>query len=90
MNMMKRVLPYTLTALTLGYAGVSLAAIDKDQAIAMAQQESPGELIKAYQETKKGQEVWEVQIAGEDGKKYEYYYAVENGELVKKEVEDHD
>ena len=72
------------------YAGTSLAAISKEQAVEMAKQDVPGEVIKAYKETKKGREVWEVQIAGEDGKKREYYYDVETGELVKKDIEGDD
>ena len=79
---------FALAGLIVFYAGASLAAISKEQAVEMAQQDTPGTLIKAYKETKKGREVWEVQIAGEDGKKYEYYYDVETGELVKKEADD--
>ena len=85
---LKQMFPLALAGLITLYAGASMAAISKEQAIEKAQQDAPGELIKAYQETKKGRTVWEVQIAGEDGKKREYYYDVETGELVKKEVED--
>ena len=86
----KQVFPFVLAGLIALYAGSSLAAISKEQAVEMAQQDAPGELIKVYQETKKGRAVWEVQIAGEDGKKREYYYDVETGDLVKKEAEDDD
>lgn len=90
LKQMKRVFPLVLAGLIALYAGASLAAISKDQAVEKAQQDAPGEVVKAYKETKKGRAVWEVQIAGEDGKKREYYYNVETGELVKQEVKDND
>lgn len=59
-----------------------------DQAVSAATAAHPGEVIKAYQETKRGQEVWEVKIAGEDGKQWEVYYAVNTGELVMEKIDD--
>ena len=90
LKQIKQVSALALAGLITLYAGASLAAISKEQAVEMAKQDAPGEVVKAYKETKKGRAVWEVQIAGEDGKKREYYYDVETGELVKLEVKDDD
>ena len=86
-NTKKNAIAATLVAFATIYAGVSLAALTKEQAVEKAQKDYPGELIKAYQETKKGRQVWEVQIAGQDGKKWEIYYDVETGDLVEAESE---
>jgi uncharacterized membrane protein YkoI len=70
------------------FTGISVArdAISKEQAAEMALQVHPGEVTKAYQETRRGQEVWEVQIKGDDHKEWRLYYAL-SGELIKEEVE---
>ena len=62
--------------------------MSKEQAIEKATQAHPGEVLKAYQETKKGIETWEVKIKGADGKTWEVYYAVADGSLVKEEQDD--
>jgi len=54
----------------------------KEMAIEKATQAHPGELIKAYQETKKGVEAWEVKIKGDDGKVWEVYYKIADGSLL--------
>jgi uncharacterized membrane protein YkoI len=70
--------------LTLTLASGAWAAgnpIDKDQAIEKALNAHPGEVLKAYQETKKGTEVWEVKIKDKTGITWEIYYKVADGEL---------
>ncbi|MDX1604790.1 MAG: PepSY domain-containing protein [Candidatus Competibacterales bacterium] len=62
--------------------------ISKEQAIEMALQAHPGQVEKAYRETKRGAETWEVKIKGDDGYEWEVYYAVADGALVKEERED--
>jgi uncharacterized membrane protein YkoI len=63
---------------TLFIAGISVAAdtamLTKEQATSMALKSHPGKVVKAYKEVKRGQEVWEVQVNGEDGKEWELYY----------------
>jgi uncharacterized membrane protein YkoI len=63
---------------TLFVMGFSVAAeaamVTKDQAITMALKTHPGKVLKAYKEVKKGQDVWEVSIDGDDGKEWELYY----------------
>jgi len=56
--------------------------ITKEQAIEMALKAHPGEVTKAYEDTKKGKKTWEVKIKGNDGKKWEMYYDIKTGELV--------
>lgn len=62
--------------------------IGKEQAIELALAEHPGDVTKAYKEKKRGKDVWEVKIKGDDGKKWEVYYDAETGALVKAESED--
>lgn len=45
----------------------------------------PGQVTKAYEDTKKGKKTWEVKIKGDDGKKWEMYYEIATGELVAEE-----
>lgn len=61
--------------------------ITKEQAIEMALKAHPGEVTKAYEDTKKGKKTWEVKIKGNDGKKWEMYYDIKTGELVAEEVD---
>ena len=90
-----------LLALAGGLANSSLAAdsaaaapastaapareISKEQAIEMALKAHPGEVTKAYQDTKKGKKTWEVKIDGKDGKKWEILYEIATGALVAEE-----
>ncbi|MFO1371836.1 MAG: PepSY domain-containing protein [Candidatus Competibacteraceae bacterium] len=67
-------------------AATSAAGITKEQAIEMAQKAHPGKLVKAYQDAKKGKTTWEVQIQGDDGKKWEIHYEIKTGELVSAEA----
>ena len=60
---------------------VLAADLTKEQATDLALKAHPGQVIKAYQETHKGQKVWEVQVKGEDGKKWEIYYTLD-GKLM--------
>ncbi len=77
-----------LTVVTVLSVSLALAtdAFTKEQAIERALQAHPGKVEKAYQETKKGQEVWEVQIEGDDGKKWELYYTMD-GKLLKEKAD---
>lgn len=68
--------------------GAAAQGITREQAIEMALQAHPGEVEKAYKETKKGIETWEVKIQGDDGNEWELYYAVADGELIKEEKDD--
>jgi uncharacterized membrane protein YkoI len=61
-------------------------SITKEKAIDMALASHPGSVEKAYQETKKGVEVWEVMINGEDGNIWKVYFRVDNGELFMKKL----
>lgn len=97
----KRLLTAAALALTAAFATTAFATesgasqpaatttaatpITKDQAIAMAQKDHPGKVIKAYEDTKKGKKTWEVQIQGDDGKKWEIHYDIKTGELVSAE-----
>ena len=60
---------------------VPAADLTKEQATEMALKAHPGQVIKAYQETHKGQPVWEVQVKGDDGKKWEIFYTLD-GKLM--------
>jgi len=79
-----------LLALSLiGLSQLALAApMTMEEAVARATAAHPGQVVKAYQEVKRGQEVWEVKINGEDGKRWEIYYAADTGELIKEEMDD--
>jgi uncharacterized membrane protein YkoI len=68
--------------------GAAAQGISKEQAIEMALRVHPGEVEKAYKETKRGVETWEVKIQGDDGYEWELYYAVADGELIKEEKDD--
>jgi uncharacterized membrane protein YkoI len=84
----KRFIAAVLGVTAILFTSISVAgdAISKEQAIEKALQAHSGEVTKAYQETRRGQEVWEVQIQGDDGKKWITYYAM-SGELVQEEAE---
>ena len=72
---------------TMLWLNIALAdSITKEQAIDMALTSHPGSVEKAYQETKKGVNVWEVMINGEDGNVWKVYYRVDNGELFLKKL----
>ncbi len=62
--------------------------LTKEQAIEKALKAHPGEVLKAYRETKKGNETWEVKIKGEDGKTWEVYYKIADGELFMEKQDD--
>jgi uncharacterized membrane protein YkoI len=59
--------------------------ITKEQAVEMALKAHPGEVTKAYQDTKKGKQTWEVKINGTDGKKWEVHYEIKTGALISEE-----
>ena len=59
--------------------------ITKEQAVDMATKAHPGEVTKAYEDTKKGKKTWEVKINGSDGKKWEVHYEIKTGALVSEE-----
>ena len=61
--------------------------MSKEQIIDKALADYPGEVTKAYLEKKRGKDVWEIEIKGDDGKKWETYYDAMNGELVKADAE---
>jgi len=63
------------------------APMTKEQAIEKALKAHPGQVTKAYEDTKKGKKTWEVKIKGDDGKKWEVYYEIATGELI---AEEHD
>jgi uncharacterized membrane protein YkoI len=56
-------------------------ALTKEQVTKMALESHPGKVVKAYEETRKGQKVWEVQVKGDDGQQWELYYSMD-GKLV--------
>jgi uncharacterized membrane protein YkoI len=60
--------------------------ITKEQAVEMALKAHPGEVTKAYQDTKKGKQTWEVKVNGTDGKKWEVHYEIKTGALVSEEA----
>ncbi|MBN8450084.1 MAG: PepSY domain-containing protein [Candidatus Accumulibacter sp.] len=66
-------------------AAVPAREITKEQAVEMALKAHPGEVTKAYQDTKKGKQTWEVKINGTDGKKWEVHYEIKTGALVSEE-----
>ena len=66
-------------------AATAAGEISKDQAVAMALEAHPGDVIKAYQDSKKGKKTWEVKIKGADGKKWELHYEIKTGALVSEE-----
>ncbi len=68
-------------------AAIPANGITKEQAIAMALKAHPGDVAKAYKDTKKGRETWEVKINGADGVKWEMYYDIKTGELVAEEAD---
>ena len=57
-------------------------AITKEQATEMALKAHPGKVTKAYEDTHKGKQTWEVKITGDDGKKWKVYYEIATGALV--------
>jgi len=66
-------------------AAAPAGEISKEQAIEMALKAHPGEVSKAYQDSKKGIKTWEVKISGADGKKWELHYEIKTGALVSEE-----
>lgn len=63
-------------------ATAQAAAITKEQATEMALKAHPGKVTKAYEDTHKGKQTWEVKITGDDGKKWKVYYEIATGALV--------
>ena len=83
-NAKKWIAATILAAMSTLAASVTLAAdvpITKDKVSEMALTAHPGKVIKAYEETRKGQKVWEVQVKGDDGKYWTIYYSMD-GKLV--------
>lgn len=74
----------TPTAVTAA-ASAPAHEITKEQAVDMATKAHPGEVTKAYEDTKKGKKTWEVKINGTDGKKWEVHYEIKTGALVSEE-----
>lgn len=68
--------------------GAAAQGITLEQAVEMARQARPGRVQEVERDTKDGVEVWEVKIKGDDGEKWELYYAVADGELIKEEKDD--
>ncbi len=73
-------------------SGAALASspegsISKEAAVKLATEKHPGEVVKAYKETKKGVEVWEIKIKGKDGHTWELYYKIADGSLVSEKQE---
>ena len=68
-------------------AALSSGEITKEQAVEMALKAHPGEVTKAYQDTKRGRQAWEVKIKGADGIKWEMYYDIKTGELIAEEAD---
>ncbi len=58
------------------------ASITKAQATEMALKAHPGTVTKAYEDSHKGKQTWEIKINGNDGKKWEVYYEIATGALV--------
>ncbi len=73
------------TAAAPATVAVPAREISKDQAVEMALKAHPGEVTKAYQDTKKGKKTWEVKINGTDGKKWEIHYEIATGALIAEE-----
>jgi uncharacterized membrane protein YkoI len=85
MNTIRTAIAASLLTVCALAAHMSLAAdgpLSKERATEMALQAHPGEAIKAYQETKKGKKVWEIQVKGADGKHWEVFYDVETGKFI--------
>jgi uncharacterized membrane protein YkoI len=75
-----------VAAAVVWFSGAGFAAgseLTKEQAVEKALKQHPGKLEKAYKETRKGKEVWEVKIKGDDGSEHELYYDAKTGEPVK-------
>ena len=66
-------------------ASAPASEISKEQAVEMALKAHPGEVTKAYQDSKKGKKTWEVKVKGADGKKWELHYEIKSGALVSEE-----
>lgn len=67
---------------TVSQPPAATGAITKEQAIAMALKAHPGKVTKAYEDSHKGKQTWEVKIDGVDGKKWKTYYEITTGALV--------
>lgn len=69
--------------------GPTLAAepLTEERAVEMALQAHPGNVLEADKETENGQEVWQVEIEGDDGKTWEVYYTMD-GKLLQEESEE--
>lgn len=69
------------------FAATPEGSISKEDAAKLATEKHPGEVVKVYQETKKGVDVWEVKIKGKDGHHYEVYYKISDGSFVSEKQE---
>ena len=97
---LKRLILTTALTITSAFGALALASDDdrqpqdgdyafsKEQAVEMALMDHPGQVEKAYLEHKRGQDLWEVKIDGDDGKEYEVYYDANTGEHVKTDIDD--
>ena len=81
-------------ALATGIAGMVTAQSAADatgltaaQIIEIALMEIPGEVTGVEQERRRGQQIFEVEVLGEDGVEMELYIAAETGEILKVEAE---
>ncbi|SHL63547.1 Peptidase propeptide and YPEB domain-containing protein [Roseovarius litoreus] len=88
-----------LTGLVLagGFAGMLSAqsaadatGLTKEQIIEIALAEVPGEVTEVELERYLGQQIYEIEILGEDGVEMEIEIAAETGEVLKVEAEDDD
>ena len=88
-NAARRILPAAAGLVAALVLQVALAAgISKEQAIEQALLAHPGAVEKAYEETKRGVEVWEVKINGDDGNEWKSYYRVDDGALFMRKLND--
>ncbi len=78
----------TAGALALATTASTEEGITLEQAIEMARQARPGTVEEVERDTKDGVAVWEVKIKGDDGQKWELYYSIADGKLVKEEKDD--
>lgn len=88
MNRFSQLSVAVLLAASTGLVLATEGSISKKQAIDMALQAHPGEVIKAYQETKRGVETWEIEVKSKDGAEWEVFYAVADGKLIDEEKAD--
>ena len=78
----------TAGAITLAADQATAEGITMEQAVGLALEARPGTVQKVEKDTEDGVQVWEVKVKGDDGAKWELYYSIADGELVKEEQDD--